>query len=1723
MIINLLKIPIFVIILLIAIYFYVYSRKVGCKDDTAINYNPDANISANHKCRYHKLGCMDKNAGNYNMFATTSCEEDCIGCEVKGTCDLCKFTKSCKNLCPECICQTKLKGCNRDWALNYDPNATDDNGTCISPDDIFRKISIISGGDCKNCSGLVSVKIGDEYPILNGKQGINVLVLERNIDLTVKHNRAFATGNYEMESKEFVDFMRQYVFYKDIVILAVRGDAVGKKKQENENGEIVYMTTILSEDAKMMIKQLGGQVPEISRQGSYILVGSFLNDIYFETYSSKADSYFPYFNLTNFGCFNFNNPKFEKIQLDLNKFKFLQATGDSGDEVILDEEGAISNKIPNLDMNRVDVINRCALEVIQLGYRAFSVSKGKCYIYKLKEGEKLIIKNKEYDLSTYFRNKMFLDYNEDNKFVKLANYICNLNTQLLPYGNSNEESMYFIDEIYYSGLFSMIYGGQMVEMYNIKDFKGMKTTVGVGVHEAVGTLPKSPDSNNEIIHIPITSLKIPNGFRVTLFRNITIDEDMSIFKKYKLLIDDQFNNFKMLDLSCCEGAKIKLGVTETGEYVKEVYFRIFENIIKNLEIQRKENEVKLYIFNNLIDRDLSRPEIDNRYELVDTFTVTDYYEIKRLKEYNGVGKTGKIEFYGFNNEKIREIYFDTWENFWYTNLTGIINQWQAVKDSGSTNNPYLGIVNVSVVDTTKELLSKTRTLFGYSIDSSESKSGLTHKKCNNIPKYGNCDNNEDTAEPYTNDIKYLIVSKQDFGISFYEEPDYQGLSITLSYGKYNLPIDLCMIIRSIKVFIKFSVIKLYLDFNFKNEFVRIVNNNNKTMNITRGEFKYSDLNNLIPENRKIKSISIEKITYNSYISNNPYPEDYSENIVYGNYQYPIKHELSPKKINYLDYCYDYFKDDITFDTNDKFVRIVKEFHKYGFLKQITQNGNLNVINSGGGIDYIRINLSPDIYNTFIASNFCFLKTYDENNILIRKIIIYNSKILRMNNNDVIVEDPITNLDFSIQERVVKIFYLDDYENSVYANQIGFIFEISKMINEWGKYLAIKKNGDIVRINYQDLDLQDLTNKKINVYAYDNNVENLVVENINNSTNTQSFDFFIVPKIVSTETPDFCKCTVNTNEYDIKNYIYYRLTSFEGTKLISTINLARKVTNLRQLNILDDQNNYNKLSNIKGSRYNDPLIVQILNTKKEVTKTIYFNGQKYIINENINNLNKVNDFGKNDNIYISKHEKKADIFIRDLVSFNDNYTEKYSKSFNMRKDLNSMLENYIDSSVVNINNILGSSGRLQTKDSKGIIIKDKSFNKNYIESIGHIGNIQEINFETSEKIISFYNSKNKKILTLPFQIRIVKNSIISLLKYYLQNKKCILKLFDINRKLIKIGLCKENKYIFKNNGRDLSLDYKQYYDQFDEFNWIYSKDNYTFNLDEIYLSIEMEGVEVFFMEVNIDNTMKTFDNLLESFGMHPSLGPIFLFFIKTKLETAVRFFDVNDKVTKLMKFTFDKMLDESNSKRDAIILYNSPIQYFETYNNDIKYNFYQKDKLILGIKIPKGMNGVYSYIIDNKSVFVNKVICKDKKNVELYDEKDNLIAESNDFDSHEYILGIEIEKYNTSYILEYYPKIGKTIIRLLDKTDNIDKIELEEVNDLVDIELKDQLDNDINAINESYNKDLAVSSMSPNVLDKKVKKGKNMYILENNFYTLKITNPNNFFVTRTADAFNSGNF
>ena len=65
---------------------------------------------------------------------------------------------------------------------------------------------------------------------------------------------------------------------------------------------------------------------------------------------------------------------------------------------------------------------------------------------------------------------------------------------------------------------------------------------------------------------------------------------------------------------------------------------------------------------------------------------------------------------------------------------------------------------------------------------------------------------------------------------------------------------------------------------------------------------------------------------------------------------------------------------------------------------------------------------------------------------------------------------------------------------------------------------------------------------------------------------------------------------------------------------------------------------------------------------------------------------------------------------------------------------------------------------------------------------------------------------------------------------------------------------------------------------------------------------------------------------------------------------------------------------------------------------------------------------------------------------------------------------------------------------------------------------DQLDYDKELIQDSYN-----NLSSPMPENNKLVKGKYMYTLENNFYSLKIVNPNTFYSIRTADAFNTGNF
>ncbi len=124
----------------------------GCTNDLAFNYDPNANTDDN-SCQSIITGCMDLDADNYNSNANTddgSCYyigcTDIIACNYDSTATInngCIYPSvtyiDCDGICisdvdGDGICdEDEILGCTNQTALNFDPNATDDDGSCILP------------------------------------------------------------------------------------------------------------------------------------------------------------------------------------------------------------------------------------------------------------------------------------------------------------------------------------------------------------------------------------------------------------------------------------------------------------------------------------------------------------------------------------------------------------------------------------------------------------------------------------------------------------------------------------------------------------------------------------------------------------------------------------------------------------------------------------------------------------------------------------------------------------------------------------------------------------------------------------------------------------------------------------------------------------------------------------------------------------------------------------------------------------------------------------------------------------------------------------------------------------------------------------------------------------------------------------------------------------------------------------------------------------------------------------------------------------------------------------------------------------------------------------------------------------------------------------------------------------------------------------------------------
>ena len=123
----------------------------GCLEPGACNYNPGAEIS-NGTCDYESCqGCTDSEACNYNEYATVdngSCTNplalygstsyDCFGncysdADEDGVCDADETT-----------------GCTDETACNFDSEATEDDGSCDSPADLYGSEFVDCDGVCLN-------------------------------------------------------------------------------------------------------------------------------------------------------------------------------------------------------------------------------------------------------------------------------------------------------------------------------------------------------------------------------------------------------------------------------------------------------------------------------------------------------------------------------------------------------------------------------------------------------------------------------------------------------------------------------------------------------------------------------------------------------------------------------------------------------------------------------------------------------------------------------------------------------------------------------------------------------------------------------------------------------------------------------------------------------------------------------------------------------------------------------------------------------------------------------------------------------------------------------------------------------------------------------------------------------------------------------------------------------------------------------------------------------------------------------------------------------------------------------------------------------------------------------------------------------------------------------------------------------------------------------------
>lgn len=296
----------YVIIVIIICGIYFSTRKSGCLDRDALNYNPTANIHVPTMCNYDltteealygsgvdtKGLKVDIDLPSINLEGKTTGQTTDQTDQTNPTTGLGTYLVD-PEISGQPITQTTISttptepGCAKEWSSNYNLDNPNQSSIkkCLTVENILDKLLVWS-------SQSRSIVVFEKRILVNhNRESITAILFDRSPGtLTIKGIKTFNTNQSTFEIESMVDFINS-ADTNDILVMC---------SNDGPFTLFFYNVHLLDRYFKAL-KPFGMRKKNLTQHSNYIFVGSKKGDIYFEKLSDNPISY-PEFEINSYSC-----------------------------------------------------------------------------------------------------------------------------------------------------------------------------------------------------------------------------------------------------------------------------------------------------------------------------------------------------------------------------------------------------------------------------------------------------------------------------------------------------------------------------------------------------------------------------------------------------------------------------------------------------------------------------------------------------------------------------------------------------------------------------------------------------------------------------------------------------------------------------------------------------------------------------------------------------------------------------------------------------------------------------------------------------------------------------------------------------------------------------------------------------------------------------------------------------------------------------------------------------------------------------------------------------------------------------------------------------------------------------------------------------------------------------------------------------------------------------